>query len=83
MAKEYSDIHASLFEERNDEKMQLDYLESVAEKVNNINGIGNQSLYYDFPYFKLRMAKLQIPFGIKPPLERHFNLLDVAFFSTK
>ena len=51
MAKEYSDIHSSLFEERNDEKMQLDYLESVAEKVNNINGIGNQSLYYDFPYF--------------------------------
>ena len=52
MAKEYSDIHASLFEERNDEKMQLDYLESVDAQVNNINGVGGQSLYYDFPFFK-------------------------------
>ena len=52
MAEEYMDIHANFFEERTDEQMQLDYLESVDAQVNNINGIGGQSLYYDFPFFK-------------------------------
>ena len=51
LAEEYLDIHAVNHDERTDQGMYLDFLEKEEKNVNNINGIGNQSLFFEFPYF--------------------------------
>ena len=50
-AERYSDIHSNNFQPRTDEMFQNNYLEAKERRVGHINGVGNQSLFFDFPYF--------------------------------
>ena len=50
--EQYSDIHADNHLHRNDQMMQQNYLEKVDRHVLHINGIKNQSLYFEFPFFE-------------------------------
>ena len=50
--KEYSDISARNHVSRNDQVMQNDYLESQQQEVKHINGICDQSLFFEFPFFE-------------------------------
>ena len=51
-AEDYSDIHGDNHEERNDEQMNLDYLEKQETNVSHVNGVKRQGLFYQFPYFE-------------------------------
>ena len=51
-ANEYSDISGKNHVPRNDQMMQNDYLESKELGVKHINGVCNQSLFHEFPYFE-------------------------------
>ena len=50
--KEYSDISARNHTSRNDQVMQNDYLEKEQLGVTHVNGICEQSLFFDFPFFE-------------------------------
>ena len=60
--KEYSDISARNHTSRNDQVMQNDYLESKQREVKHINGICDQSLFFEFPYFETSSMLPQGPF---------------------
>ena len=48
-AETYSDIHADTFENRNDQTMHEDFLASQTEGVKHVNGIWQDSLFFQFP----------------------------------
>ena len=51
-ATEYSDIHAKFHQERTKQEIHSDYLESLGPpRLKHINGVGNISLYHEFPFF--------------------------------
>ena len=50
-ADHYFQIHAKNHEERTDKSLYEDFLESQEKEVKHINGVGNKSLYHEFPFF--------------------------------
>ena len=62
-AESYSDIHADAFEERTEDMLNANFLESQEiskhlTKTRHVNSIYRQSLYHNFPYFQ---STLQLP----------------------
>jgi hypothetical protein len=62
-AETYSDIHSDIFEERTDDMLTANFLESQEiskhlTKTRHVNSIYRQSLYHNFPYFQ---STLQLP----------------------
>ena len=50
-ADTYSDIHSNKFLPRNDQMLQENFLESQQTGRLHINGVRNQSLFFEFPFF--------------------------------
>ena len=50
-AEAYSDIHGKNHEHRTDTMLHNDYLEHLEKEVIHINGVCNESLFKEFPYF--------------------------------
>ena len=50
-ANDYSDISADKYEDRTDESLQANFIESQEKNRTHINGVYKQSLFYQFPHF--------------------------------